>query len=35
LEAKRGGASTPDALRAIGEAPFAVTTFPFDTKREA
>src|SRR5262249_33089396 len=35
LAAKQDGASTPDALRAIGEAPFAVKTFPFETKREA
>jgi cytochrome c oxidase subunit 2 len=35
LEAKQAGASTPDALRAIGEAPFATTTSPFPTKREA
>ena len=35
LDAKRAGASTPDALRAIGQEPFAVTTSPFDTAREA
>lgn len=35
LEAKEAGASTPDALRAIGEAPYAVTTFPFETDRKA
>jgi cytochrome c oxidase subunit II len=35
LAAKQDGASTPDALRAIGEEPFAVKTFPFPTKREA
>jgi cytochrome c oxidase subunit 2 len=35
LEAKQGGASTPDALRAIGEEPYAVTTQPFPTRREA
>jgi len=35
LAAKSDGASTPDALAAIGEAPYATTTFPFDTKRQA
>ncbi len=35
LEAKQGGASTPDALRAIGEDPYAVTTKPFPTRRQA
>lgn len=35
LDEKRGGASTQDALRAIGEEPYAVTTFPFETKRDA
>jgi cytochrome c oxidase subunit 2 len=35
LSEKQKGASTPDALRAIGEAPFATTTSPFPTKREA
>ncbi len=35
LAAKADGASTPDALEAIGQAPFAVTTFPFETKRDA
>jgi cytochrome c oxidase subunit 2 len=33
LAAKRAGMSTPDALTSIGEAPFATTTFPFETKR--
>ena len=35
LQAKQDGASTPDALRAIGQPPFATTTFVFETKREA
>jgi cytochrome c oxidase subunit 2 len=35
VAAKEAGASTPDALRAIGEAPLATTTFPFDTDRKA
>jgi cytochrome c oxidase subunit 2 len=35
LEAKQAGASTPDALRAIGEEPYAVTTTPFPTDRQA
>ncbi|HEY7225873.1 MAG TPA: cytochrome c oxidase subunit II [Micromonosporaceae bacterium] len=35
LAAKQQGASTPDALRAIGQEPFAVTTHPFPTKRDA
>jgi cytochrome c oxidase subunit II len=38
IAAKRAGQSTPDALRSIGEEPYAVTTHPFDTdraKREA
>jgi cytochrome c oxidase subunit 2 len=35
LAAKSDGASTPDALRAIGQAPLATTTQPFPTKREA
>jgi cytochrome c oxidase subunit II len=34
LAAKQEGLSTPDALTAIGEDPFAVTTEPFETKRE-
>jgi cytochrome c oxidase subunit 2 len=33
LAAKRDGASTPEALAAIGEAPLATTTKPFETKR--
>jgi len=33
LAAKRDGASTPDALAAIGEEPLAETTEPFETKR--
>ncbi|GAA4700001.1 aa3-type cytochrome oxidase subunit II [Phytohabitans rumicis] len=35
LAAKRDGASTPEALSAIGEPPLATTTKPFDTKRDA
>jgi cytochrome c oxidase subunit 2 len=35
LAALTGGMSTPDALASIGEAPFAVTTAPFDTRRES
>jgi cytochrome c oxidase subunit 2 len=35
LAAKKRGLSTPDALSAIGEAPYAQTTVPFDTKRTA
>jgi cytochrome c oxidase subunit 2 len=35
LAAKKQGLSTPDALSAIGEAPYAQTTVPFDTKRTA
>jgi cytochrome c oxidase subunit 2 len=35
LAAKQEGASTPDALRAIGQEPFAVTTRPIPTKRDA
>jgi cytochrome c oxidase subunit II len=34
LAAKRDGKSTPDALTAIGEEPYATTTKPFDTKRK-
>jgi cytochrome c oxidase subunit II len=34
LAAKRDGASTQDALRAIGEDPLATTTKPFETKRD-
>jgi cytochrome c oxidase subunit II len=33
LAAKRAGQSTPDALRGIGEEPYAVTTHPFNTDR--
>ncbi|GAB3941792.1 cytochrome c oxidase subunit II [Micromonospora vulcania] len=33
LAAKQGGKSTQDALTAIGEAPYAQTTEPFDTRR--
>jgi len=35
LAAKQQGMSTPDALSSIGEAPYAQTTVPFDTKRAA
>jgi cytochrome c oxidase subunit 2 len=35
LTAKQQGMSTPDALASIGQAPLAVTTHPFPTKREA
>lgn len=35
LEAKRGGATTQEALSSIGEAPLATTTEPFETKRNA
>jgi cytochrome c oxidase subunit 2 len=34
LAAKRDGRSTQEALSAIGEAPLAVTTKPFETKRD-
>lgn len=34
LAAKQSGKSTPEALTAIGEAPYAVTTRPFETKRQ-
>ncbi|MFY1637318.1 cytochrome c oxidase subunit II [Solwaraspora sp. WMMB335] len=34
IAAKQAGNSTPDALAAIGEDPYAVTTFPFETKRD-
>lgn len=34
LAAKQAGKSTPDALRAIGEAPLATTTTPFETRRQ-
>jgi len=34
LAAKRDGRSTPEALAAIGEAPYATSTKPFDTKRQ-
>ncbi len=30
----QNGMSTPEALESIGEEPFAVTTFPFETKRQ-
>ena len=33
IAAKVSGLSTPDALRSIGQAPFATTTEPFDTSR--
>ncbi len=33
LAAKQAGKSTPEALQAIGESPFATTTIPFDTDR--
>lgn len=35
IAAKQQGASTQDALRAIGEEPLAITTSPFPTKRTA
>jgi cytochrome c oxidase subunit 2 len=35
LAAKQKGATTPEALQSIGEAPFATTTSPFPTKRNA
>ncbi|MBG6138658.1 aa3-type cytochrome oxidase subunit II [Longispora fulva] len=35
LAAKKAGKSTPEALEAAGEAPIAVTTDPFKTKRDA
>jgi len=35
LKAKEAGMSTPEALRSIGQSPFATTTVPFDTKRTA
>jgi len=35
LAAKQQGMSTPDALRSIGQEPFATTTLPFPTKRDA
>ena len=34
LAAKQAGKSTPEALTAIGEAPYATTTQPFPTKRQ-
>ncbi|WSA12453.1 cytochrome c oxidase subunit II [Micromonospora sp. NBC_01813] len=34
LAEKQSGSSTQDALSAIGEEPYAVTTFPFETKRD-
>jgi cytochrome c oxidase subunit 2 len=33
LDARQSGMSNPDALRAIGQEPFATTTHPFDTRR--
>lgn len=33
IAAKASGMSTPDALRSIGQPPFAVTTHPFNTSR--
>jgi cytochrome c oxidase subunit 2 len=33
LDARKQGLSNPDALRAIGQEPFATTTHPFNTKR--
>jgi cytochrome c oxidase subunit 2 len=33
IAAKVSGLSTPDALRSIGQPPFATTTEPFDTSR--
>jgi cytochrome c oxidase subunit 2 len=35
LAAKQKGATTPEALQSIGEEPFATTTSPFPTKRNA
>ena len=35
LAAKRQGMSTPQALQSIGEAPYATTTFPYDTSPTA
>ena len=35
LAAKTGRKSTPEALAIIGEAPLAITTSPFPTKRDA
>jgi cytochrome c oxidase subunit 2 len=35
LSAKRQGMSTPQALQSIGEAPFATTTFPYNTSPTA
>jgi len=35
LELRAEGASTPEALEAIGEEPYAVTTRPFDTERDS
>ncbi|GGK26650.1 cytochrome c oxidase subunit II [Pilimelia terevasa] len=34
LDAMRAGRSTPEALTAIGEAPYATKTTPFETKRQ-
>jgi cytochrome c oxidase subunit 2 len=33
LQQRMGGKSNAEALQAIGQAPLAVTTHPFDTKR--
>jgi cytochrome c oxidase subunit 2 len=35
LAAREAGKSTPEALQAIGQSPFATTTSPFDTDRTA
>lgn len=34
IAARQAGQSTQEALTAIGEEPYAVTTFPFDTRRD-
>jgi cytochrome c oxidase subunit 2 len=34
LAAKKSGLTTPDALAAVGEPPYATTTSPFPTKRD-
>ncbi|NGM15388.1 cytochrome c oxidase subunit II [Verrucosispora sp. WMMA2044] len=34
LAAKQGGASTQEALTSIGEEPYAITTRPFETRRD-
>jgi cytochrome c oxidase subunit 2 len=31
IAARKQGLSTPDALKSIGESPFATTTHPFNT----